>query len=81
MALVVVDQADESRELIATDRQFPGDSEVMGFVKFLSRQLWNVMIKLGLMIELPEGAKVILDDDDKVRKCLLHYLFLLRVAI
>lgn len=51
-------------------RQLPGDSEMSKFLKFLVRQFRSFLRRQGLMLRLPDGARVVEDQDGEknVRK-------------
>lgn len=51
-------------------RQFPGESELSKFLKFLGRQFRTFLRRQGLLLKLPDGARVLGDgvEEKNVRK-------------
>lgn len=50
-------------------RQLPGDSELSKFLKFLVRQFRSFLRRQGLLLRLPDGARLVEDAGEKnVRK-------------
>lgn len=68
VSLVAVNATVDRTDDATCPRQFPGETEMGKFLKFVGRQVRGFLRRQGVMVDLPEGARYVDGEDTKACK-------------